>query len=162
MCRVFDLYRDPALSFLHSFRKCDNRWKVGKIIHRFFLHCMRKKYGLDMDRRAVIGAGLYINHPYNIAINGKCVLGKNVNITKGVTIGQENRGERKGAPTIGNCVWIGANATVVGRITVGDDVLIAPNSFVNEDVPSHSIVIGNPAVILPRLDATADYVNRRV
>ena len=47
---------------------------------------------------------------------------------------------------------------VVGRIHIGDDVLIAPNSFVNCDVPSHSIVVGNPCRIIPRENATEGYV----
>lgn len=78
-------------------------------------------------------------------------------IGKGVVIGQENRGKRKGVPTIGSRVWIGVNA-VVGNITVGDDVMIAPNSFVNRDIPSHSIVVGNPCVIHPRAWATEGYI----
>ena len=61
-----------------------------------------------------------------------------------MVIGQTNRGKNKGVPTIGNEVWIGINAAIVGGITIGDDVLIAPNSFVNVDVPSHSVVFGNP------------------
>lgn len=99
-----------------------------------------------------------ITHPYCIAINDRCVIGKNVNITKGVTIGQTNRGCKKGVPVIGNQVWIGANATIVGAVTIGDDVMIAPNSYVNFDVPAHSVVIGNPGVIHYRENATADYI----
>ena len=76
-----------------------------------------------------------------------------------MTIGQENRGKRKGAPTIGNKVWMGVNSTIVGNITIGDDVLIAPNSYVNFDVPPHSIVIGNPGKIIHRENATQDYIN---
>lgn len=76
-----------------------------------------------------------------------------------MTIGQENRGRRKGAPTIGNKVWLGVNSTIVGNITIGDDVLIAPNSYVNFDVPPHSIVIGNPGKIIHRENATQDYIN---
>jgi len=78
-----------------------------------------------------------------ITINRETILGNNINIHKGVTIGQENRGKRMGAPTIGNKVWIGINSTIVGNILIGDNVLIAPNSFVNFDVPSNSIVIGD-------------------
>ena len=63
-----------------------------------------------------------------------------------------------GTPTIGNRVWIGVNATVVGKITIGDDVMIAPNAFVNCDIPSHSIVIGNPCVIRYREKATEGYI----
>ena len=50
-------------------------------------------------------------------------------------------------PTIGNEVWIGVNATVVGKVSIGDDVLIAHNAFVNCDIPSYSIGFGNPCII---------------
>lgn len=83
---------------------------------------------------------------------------KNCNIAQNVTIGMENRGKRKGCPTIGDKVRIGAGAVVVGKITIGDDVLIAPNSFVNCDVPSHSIVLGNPCKIVYRENATEGYI----
>ena len=70
-----------------------------------------------------------------------------------------NRGKRKGYPTIGDRVYIGINSVIVGKITIGDDVLIAPNSFVNVDIPSHSVVFGNPCVIKHRDWATEGYVN---
>lgn len=119
-------------------------------------------YNCEISRQAEIGKGLYIGHPYCITINPKAKIGENCNIHKGVTIGQENRGKRKGVPTIGNEVWIGINSTIVGGITIGDDVMIAPNSFVNRDVPSHSIVYGNPCQIRPRENATEGYINSRV
>ena len=103
-----------------------------------------------------------MGHPFNITINGKAILGKNINIHKGVTIGQENRGARKGTPTIKDKVWIGINSTIVGNITIGEDVLIAPNTFVNCDIPSHSIVIGNPCKIIPRENVTESYINNIV
>lgn len=78
-----------------------------------------------------------------------------------ITIGQENRGSRKGVPTIGDNVWIGVNATIIGKITIGDDVLIAPNSYVNCDVPSHSVVFGNPCTIKPKVGATDGYINHK-
>lgn len=85
------------------------------------------------------------------------VLGRNVNILNGATIGNA-AGKRPGARTIGDRVYIGLNATVLGGITVGDDVLIAPNAFVNQNIPSHSIVIGNPCQIIPRENATQEYI----
>ena len=109
-----------------------------------------------------MGKGLYIGHPYNITINSEAKLGSNINIHKGDTIGQENRGGRKGVPQIGNMVWIGINSTIVGNIIVGDDVLIAPNSYVNCDIPSHSVVIGNPCKIIHRDNATESYINNKV
>lgn len=90
-----------------------------------------ESYGLEIPGQAQIGAGFYIGHPYNITINANVVIGKNCNIHKGVVIGQTNKGLLKGTPVIGNEIWIGINAAIVGKITIGDDVLIAPNSFVN-------------------------------
>ena len=71
-------------------------------------------------------------------------------------------GGRQGTPVIGNEVWIGINAAIVGNVTIGDDILIAPNSYVNCDVPSHSIVFGNPCIIKHRENATEGYINRKV
>lgn len=59
-------------------------------------------------------------------------------------------------------MWIGVNVTIVGKITIGDDVLIAPNTFINCDIPSHSIVFGNPCVIKYKNKATEDYINNKV
>lgn len=105
------------------------------------------------------GGGLYIGHPFGITINPNVIIGSNCNIHKGVTIGQENRGLRKGCPRIENKVWIGINSTIVGNINIGEDVLIAPNSFVNFDVPPHSIVIGNPGKVIHKENATEGYIN---
>lgn len=116
--------------------------------------------GIGISSQTTIGSGLYIGHPWGININHNAIIGKNINIHKGVTIGQENRGKRKGASVIGNEVWIGINATVVGNITIGDDVLIAPNSFVNFDIPSHSVVVGNK--IIPKKNATQGYIDNKV
>lgn len=72
----------------------------------------------------------------------------------------EFRGKRQGCPTIGDKVWIGPNDTIIGNVSVGNNVLIAPGVFVNCDVPSNSIVIGNPARIIPNDNATENYITR--
>lgn len=105
-----------------------------------------------------LGKGLYLGHAFNITINPKATIGNYCNIHKGVTIGQENRGSRKGYPTIGDKVYIGVNSTVSGRIFIGDDVLIGPNTHVNCNIPSHSVVFGNPCIIKPRENATDGYI----
>ncbi len=122
---------------------------------------MSRKFGLEISTKATIGKGLYLGHPYNITVAEGVQMGQNVNLHKGCTIGRTNRGIA-GVPKIGDGVFVGINATVVGNIEIGDDVLIAPNSYVNVNVPSHSIVIGNPATIHHRDNATEGYVNFRV
>lgn len=131
------------------------------MLWRYLFRFAKRNRMIEIYGKCNIGPGLYLGHAYAITINDAAVIGANCNIHKGVTIGQENRGKRKGAPSIGNCVWIGVNATVVGKITIGDDVLIAPNTFVNCDIPSHSIVYGNPCVIIHRDNATAGYINNK-
>jgi len=131
---------------------------VCKMIYKIFTY----KNGIEIPTSCKIGKGFSIYHPFNITINPGTIIGDNCDIHKGVLIGTENRGQRKGCPTIGNCVWIGPNAVIVGRIKIGDDVLIAPNSFVNCDIPNHSIVYGNPCIIKHKEHATNEYINRKV
>lgn len=150
---------DHALRFLWVFRAAQHS---SNPFWRLVLQRMRERYGLEISRSTDIGPGLYLGHAFNITVNPAAIIGSNCNLHKGVTIGQENRGKRKGAPVIGNCVWIGVNATLVGRISVGNDVLIAPGAYVNCDVPSHSIVLGNPCCVIPRKNATEGYINRKV
>lgn len=64
--------------------------------------------------------------------------------------------------TIGDEVWIGVNATIVGKVTIGDDVLITLNAFVNCDIPSHSVVFGNPCIIKHRDNTTEGYINNKI
>ncbi|MGY5851070.1 hypothetical protein [Salegentibacter sp. F14] len=89
-----------------------------------------------------------LNHYGNIIVNQGVEIGDNCNVTHGVTIGNVSRGRLKGCPKIGDRVWIGANAVVVGNINIGDDVLIAPLSYVNWDIPNNAVVSGNPCKIL--------------
>lgn len=120
---------------------------ICRFLFRILRHRLANKLGTEISFQNV-GGGLTIAHGYAITVTSKAVLGNNVSLRKGVTIGIEARGKREGAPTIGSNVWIGPSASIVGKISIGNDVLIAPNSYVNIDVPDHSIVIGNPAKII--------------
>ncbi|MDD6201777.1 MAG: serine acetyltransferase [Lachnospiraceae bacterium] len=132
------------------------------IWYRLRLKRLSEKSGIQIPTKTIIGKGFYIGHFGTVIINPDVVIGENVNIAAGVTIGKTNRGSKMGVPKIGNRVWIGTNAVIVGDITIGDDVLIAPNAYVNTDVPSHSVVLGNPGAIHPRENATEGYINRTV
>jgi len=129
------------------------------LIARLFLRRYSIKYGIQIPRGTKIGKGFYIGHFGSIVVNNRCVIGDNCNLAHNVTIGQENRGEKKGTPTIGNKVWIGTGSVIVGNIKIGNNVLIAPLSFVNIDIPDNSIVVGNPCKIIPSEKATENYIN---
>lgn len=147
------------VKFVKLFRLAQiyNDGLTGKII-RFFLKKKAIKYGINIDGKSNIGKGLIIGHFGNIVINPHAKIGDHICIANGVVIGRDMRGKRAGVPTIGSSVCINSNSVIVGNITIGDDVLIAPCTFVNFDVPSHSIVIGNPAKIIHRDHATEGFI----
>ena len=151
----------PKYRIVFLLRKCQmhrNKHKVRFILWRLIYEHYMTKYGVDIGTKAEIGPGFIVRHVGGIAINSDTVIVKNVEILQGVTIGYERRGKRQGNPTIGNNVWIGSNAVIVGKILIGNNVLIAPGSFVNFDVPNDSIVLGNPGKIIPKKFATEGYV----
>lgn len=119
---------------------------------------MATKHGIEIDPSVSIGKGFCIGHAFCVTINPNARLGDNITVQKGVTIGQENRGSRKGAPVLGNNIWVGVNASVIGHIAIGDNVLIAPNAFVNRDIPNDSVVFGNPCIVKHNEQATKDYI----
>ena len=157
------LLRPIELKYIALFRKASTaRFKPLKLYYTVKLKLMSYKTHIQIPARTQIDEGFYIGHSGRVIINTEAKIGKNVNIATGVTIGYENRGARKGAPTIeGNC-WVGSNSVIVGNVNIGEDVLIAPLTFVNFDVPAHSIVIGNPAKIIHKENATKDYVENKV
>lgn len=151
----FQIFMCHNLKTMWWYRRKGRKGITGGIV-KYKMYRISRKYGIEMNVSR-LGRGLYLGHPYNITVNAK-KLGNYCSLHKGCTIGRENRGSRVGIPTLGNKVYVGINATVIGKINIGDDVLIAPNSFVNFDVPSHSIVIGNPAKIHFKERATEGYI----
>ena len=109
---------------------------------------------VELPCEAQVGRGLIIEHAFDVVISGDAVLGDDVVLRNGVTIGLRHRAFR-GSPVIGNRVDIGAGAKILGPITIGDDVSIGANAVVLTDVPASSIAVGIPARILPRSDRAA-------
>ena len=102
--------------------------------------------GIRLNRETVIGEGFHLVHAGNIRIHPKCVIGDRVGIMQDVTLGTTP--ERAGAPTIGDDVFIGAGAKILGPVNIGDRARIAANSLVISDVPPDTTAIGVPARVL--------------
>lgn len=157
------ILRPIELKYLYCFRKAS---EAGNIFFRAYYkwrtRVLSERTLIQIPVGTQIGEGLFLGHNGSIIVNMDAKIGRNVNLATGVVIGQENRGKRKGCPQIGDQVWIGSNAVIVGNITIGDDVLIAPLSYVNCNVPSHSIVMGNPCKIISKDYATEGYINHQV
>jgi serine O-acetyltransferase len=133
----------------------------GYVYNRLLYHHYRFKYGFDISPATSIGPGLYIGHFGGVVISPHAVLGANVNIAQGVTIGATSRGKRLGAPTLEDRVWVGAHAIIVGKVTIGREALIAPGAYVNFDVPAKSVVLGNPGQVVSS-SGSQGYVNRTI
>lgn len=162
---VLNYFLNEGFKYMYNHRKCNyyrKRNKMKFLLYRINLNRLKYKYGYEISSNAKIGEGFYIGHLGPIIINPKAKLGKNINISSGVTIGQQNRGDKKGYPTICDNVWIGANAIIVGNINIGKNVLIAPGAYINFDVPDNSIVIGNPGIVKENKKATEGYLQYKI
>ena len=127
-----------------------------------------KYSNIYLGKNAEIRSGCYL------IARDKIIIGENSTLAYGTTIlttadpnGPYNAlailyPYKKAPVVIGDNVWIGANAVIVGKINIGNNVLIAPLSYVNFDIPSNSIVIGNPAKIIPRENATEGYIENAI
>lgn len=158
-------FREPGFRFTWYLRKvsfyAQRKRGLGLLpylYHRVLLNHYRFRYGFDISPTTQIGPGFYLGHFGGVVISPFAVIGANVNVAKGATIGATSRGARKGAPTLEDQVWVGANATIVGKITVGRAALIAPGAYVNFDVPSMAVVLGNPGQIVSQ-SGSVGYVN---
>ncbi|EOT30782.1 serine acetyltransferase [Enterococcus saccharolyticus] len=138
--------------------------KVKKKLLSFKMKHLKKESLVDILPQTKLGLGIYMFHTGIVVVNPNAVLGNNITLSPGVTIGKTVNKYTGFSeyPTIGNNVWIGSNAVIVGNVTIGDNVLIAANSFVTKDVPSDSIVLGNPAIIKSKKNATEGYINNPV
>jgi serine O-acetyltransferase len=155
----------PAFRYIYLLRHASvfPKKTFRGLLFRALLNHYSCKYGFQLQPNSRIGKGLYIGHRGPVVINGQAEIGDNCTLSHIVTVGQLNRGKRAGCPKIGNKVWIGTGAVLVGKIVIGDNVLIAPNAYITCDVPSNSMAIGNPARCFPIFNqegnATEGYVN---
>jgi serine O-acetyltransferase len=119
------------------------RWRLGPFemlfnrINTIFCGCI-------IGRGAEFGPGFVLIHSIGVVINGAVKGGANVKIEHQVTIGAE----RRQSPVIGNDVFIGAGAKVIGPVTIGDGALVGANAVVVHDVPDHVTVVGIPAKVV--------------
>ncbi|GER80051.1 serine acetyltransferase [Candidatus Denitrolinea symbiosum] len=117
------------------------------------------KYGISISYRTQIGSGLYIGHFGGIVINKNVVVGKNCNISHQVTLGKANRGVKKGYPVIGDNVYLGPGAKVIGNVKIGNNVAVGANCVVTKDIPDNGVVVGIPGKIIS-LEGSLGYINK--
>jgi serine O-acetyltransferase len=101
-------------------------------------------WGIEMSRFTQIGPGLHIAHFGAIAVSPFAVLGRNCTLSQSTSIGVAGHGESEGAPVIGDDVYIGPGARLLGRIRIGNNVRIGPNAVVEEDIADNAVVAMEP------------------
>lgn len=126
---------------------------------RLIFRRSRIKYGISISHRCNIGPGLFIGHIGGIVVNEGSVIGRNCNLSHEVTIGKITIGKRKGTPVLGDNIYIGPGAKVIGGIEIGNDTAIGANSVVTKNVDDMTVVAGIPATILNE-NGSGDYINR--
>lgn len=134
----------------YSLRKLPVVPKLITYFIRFVYNCYLP-YNLKVGKGLVLGYG-----GLGIVIHDRAIIGEDCHIDQNVTIGGTSKHYK--VPVIGNHVYIGAGAQILGPIKIGDNVVIGANSVVVKDVPSGSLVVGVPAKIIKSNVRKADYV----
>lgn len=106
---------------------------------------MRRRRGMEIHPAATIGKRLVIDHGMGLVIGATAVIGDDCLLYQGVTLGMTGKHGGKRHPNLGNGVMIGANATILGNITVGDGAKVGAGAVVVKDVPAYTTVVGVPA-----------------
>ena len=126
-------------------------WKKGlKGLARFLAQVTRFLTGVEIHPGAVIGRRVFIDHGMGIVIGETAIVGDDVTIYHGVTLGGTSLQKVKRHPTLESCVVVGAGAKILGDITIGAHSRIGANSVVVKDVPPQSVVVGVPGQIIRR------------
>ena len=139
----------PGFRAVRRHRRAHSAYKKGRyFIARWISARTKKLTGIDIHPGAQIGEGFFIDHGTGVVIGETAVIGDNVTLYQGVTLGGTGKDQGKRHPNIGNGVTIGAGAKVLGPITIGDHVKIGAGSIVLKDVPDQCTVVGNPGRIV--------------
>lgn len=147
----------PSFWAVYYYRKAHKLYEKGEYYRARKLSQMAaRRTGIEIHPGAVIGKDFFVDHGHGVVIGETAVIGDDVTLYQGVTLGGTGKEQGKRHPTIGSHVLIGAGAKVLGSITVGDNVKIGAGSVVLKDVPSNSTVVGVPGRVVMSAHVNAD------
>ena len=151
------LFFYPGLQAILFHRVAHQLYKLGiPFIPRLISFIARFITGIEIHPGAVIGRGFFIDHGMGVVIGETAIVGDNVLLYQGVTLGGTGKECGKRHPTLGNNVVVGAGAKVLGNIEVGNNVRIGAGSVVLRNVPSNCTVVGVPGRIIYRSGVRVD------
>jgi len=139
----------PSFQAILKYRKAHKLYKKG---HYFFARWISqrtaRKTGIEIHPGAKIGKGLFIDHGHGVVIGETAIIGDNVTLYQGVTLGGTGKEKGKRHPTIEDNVMISAGAKILGSFTIGENSKIGAGSVVLQEVPPNSTVVGVPGHIV--------------
>jgi serine O-acetyltransferase len=121
---------------------------LGRRAATMWLRRYSYRYGIAIPIATKLGPGLYIGHFGGIVLSPFCQVGSNCNLSQGITIGQGGRGNDFGWPVLGDRVYVGPGAKIVGAVHIGDGAAVGANAVVTHDVPAGAVVAGVPARVI--------------
>lgn len=157
----------PGFRYLLTYRICYSlkRNKIYLFFYYFFriiLHLQGIKYSMDIPLSMEIGPGFRIDHFGGIWLSPGTKIGKNCSISSNVVMGYIPRGINEGVPiSIGDNVYIGPGAKILGSVTIGNDVVIGANTVVTKSIPDGVTVFGIPGRIIAH-EGSENYINNKV
>ena len=146
-----EVFLYPSFWALLKYRKAHKLYKKGHFYRaRKLSQRTARKTGIEINPGATIGEGLFIDHGHGVVIGETAIIGNEVTIYHGVTLGGTGKETGKRHPTIGNGVVIGAGAKLLGSIEIGNNVKIGANSVVVKSIPDGCTVVGTEGRIVKR------------
>ena len=152
----------PTFHVMLSYRRAHKLYLKGHYFWaRFISQRAARKTGIEIHPGATIGKGLFIDHGSGVIIGETAIIGDNVTLYQGVTLGGTGKETGKRHPTIGNNVMISAGAKIIGSFTVGDNSKIGAGSVVTRDIPKNSLAVGNPCRVIRQITEVPGRVVKR-
>ena len=141
----------PSFRVMLSYRRAHKLYLKGHYFWaRFISKRAERKTGIEIHPGATIGKGFFIDHGSGVIIGETAIVGDNVTLYQGVTLGGTGKETGKRHPTIGDNVMISAGAKIIGSFTVGENSKIGAGSVVLEEVPPNCTVVGVPGRVVKR------------
>ena len=141
----------PSFKVMISYRRAHKLYLKGHYFWaRWISQRAARRTGIEIHPGATIGKGFFIDHGNGVIIGETAIIGDNVTLYQGVTLGGTGKEQGKRHPTIGNNVMISAGAKILGSFTIGDNSKIGAGSVVLEEVPPNSTVVGVPGHVVKR------------
>ncbi len=125
----------------------------------YFLYwkCVETGTGISIPPDCRIGPGLYIGHFGQIILNPQVVMGRNCNLSQGVTLGLARRDDTFGSPRVGDCVYLAPGAKIIGPVRLADGTAVGANAVVTRDTEPDAVVVGIPAKTI-KTDSSRPYI----